>query len=989
MKMRFTLKTRSISTELTVSLFLLVLLVEGILLLIVYNRQSQFLQQELERKADIYAFNLSEVLGVPIWNIDDEQVENIGSGYTQNEILNGLYIRDSDGKTLFEFHKPQAIENHIKRYTKIAYKDQVVGSAELFVSIDKYNVDLAWLRNLIVLVLTGSLIVIFIATGFLLRVYIRRPLSVLQNGIDRVAKGDYSYKFDEIYHKELSGIANRFKEMATEIQHREISLKNEVSERKRTEASLRESERRYRSLNENIPVGVFRSKPSGEILNLNFAFLQMLDIPDVQVISQMRADDFYLRPEDRQRMLDEIDRERQVKGFECQLKKCGGDAIWVSISGRGIEDDNGRIKYIDGIVEDIHGRKMAEEAQREIRELRKRIFESSMIPIMVMDPETYAFVDCNPAAIAIYRFSSIAETLEKTPLDVSAPLQYDGSPSSAKMKYYVEKAIADGMVVFDWRHQHTDGEIWDAEVHLMRFQSEERQLLQLTIQDITERKQTEEALRRSEEQHRLLVESVPMAIGVATDDEQIEYVNPQFTALLGYHLDDIPDLKTWFQRAYPNPEYRTQVMHRWDRALAEAIAGGPATRPIEIEVTCKDGSNKSVELTGTMIGGKLYGVFSDLTERKLSEIQRKQLTSIIENSPNMVGIIDANYNIIYINPSGRKILGLGEDINLETFQIQNIHPEWVIEKSLDLYMPTAVADGTWIGESVILASDGTEIPVSQIIISHIAPTGEVDFYSTIIQDISNQKRSEAELMAYRDKLEDLVEERTSQLEKEIDERKNAERKISASLAEKEVLLREIHHRVKNNLNTVSNLLYLQSQTIEDNQITAAFQESRNRIQTMARVHELLHRSKSLARIDMDAYLKELSADLAEAFPHRSALLDTGAPDVKLEIDQAIPCGLIVTELVSNSLKYAFATDRLQNRISIELSAQGDDCRLVVADNGAGLPEGLNIDQARSLGLRLVEMLTRQLHGTFEVKSAPGQGTFFSVSFKAADPKEEE
>ncbi len=252
----------------------------------------------------------------------------------------------------------------------------------------------------------------------------------------------------------------------------------------------------------------------------------------------------------------------------------------------------------------------------------------------------------------------------------------------------------------------------------------------------------------------------------------------------------------------------------------------------------------------------------------------------------------------------------------------------------------------------------------------------------ICQDITERKRTEEELKAYREHLEELVEDRTSQLENEIEVRKKAEQQIAVSLGEKEVLLREIHHRVKNNLNTVSNLLYLQSRTIADSRITTAFQESRNRIQTMARVHELLYRSESLAQIDMDDYLKELAADLAEAYPHRSAVLDTSASGVKLEIDRAIPCGLIVTELVSNSLKYAFGTDSPGDRISVQLSQDGDDYRLLVADNGSGLPDGLNIEKASSLGLRLVGMLTRQLHGSFESLDSSGPGTRFSVLFKA-------
>lgn len=268
-------------------------------------------------------------------------------------------------------------------------------------------------------------------------------------------------------------------------------LRQDIDERKNAERLLRESERQYRSLYNNIPVGVFRSKPSGEIISYNLALLQMLDISEEQNISHMQAGDYYMAHEDRQRWLDKIYRDLQVKEFECQLKKSSGEAIWVSISARGIEDDSGHIKYIDGIVEDINSRKMAEVAQRESQEFRKRIFESSMIPIAVIDYETSAFIDCNPAATSIYRFSSIAETLGKTPLDVSAPMQYDGTPSPEKVRYYIEKAITEGMVVFDWRHQRPDGEIWDAEVHLMSFKSGERQLLQLTLKDITERKRAE------------------------------------------------------------------------------------------------------------------------------------------------------------------------------------------------------------------------------------------------------------------------------------------------------------------------------------------------------------------------------------------------------------------------------------------------------------------------------------------------------------------
>jgi len=146
----------------------------------------------------------------------------------------------------------------------------------------------------------------------------------------------------------------------------------------------------------------------------------------------------------------------------------------------------------DRLQRDIEERKATERKLRESEAFRQRIFESSRVPIIVMDYETLLYIDCNPAAVAIYRFSSKEETLTKRPLDVSAPIQHDGTPSAESAPYYIEKAIAEGMVVFEWRHQRPDGEVWDAEVHLMSFKNAGRQLLQFTLYDITERKRSEE-----------------------------------------------------------------------------------------------------------------------------------------------------------------------------------------------------------------------------------------------------------------------------------------------------------------------------------------------------------------------------------------------------------------------------------------------------------------------------------------------------------------
>ena len=257
-----------------------------------------------------------------------------------------------------------------------------------------------------------------------------------------------------------------------------------------------------------------------------------------------------------------------------------------------------------------------------------------------------------------------------------------------------------------------------------------------------------------------------------------------------------------------------------------------------------------------------------------------------------------------------------------------------------------------------------------------------DQVAVFVLNVTERKRAEAELARHRDRLEELVRERTAELEKEIAERKQAEERIQAALAEKEVLLREVHHRVKNNLNTIANILYFQAKTLEDKKALAAFQDSQNRIHSMARVHEHLYRSASLARVNMAAYFEDLAADMQQTCGTSPVSIRIDAAKEHLDIDQAIPCGLIVNELVTNSLKYAFreGTTNQRNEVTVRLTTQADQHILEVRDNGVGLPAGMDVENSASLGLRLVSMLTRQLKGRLTVDTAPEQGTKFTVSF---------
>jgi two-component sensor histidine kinase len=222
---------------------------------------------------------------------------------------------------------------------------------------------------------------------------------------------------------------------------------------------------------------------------------------------------------------------------------------------------------------------------------------------------------------------------------------------------------------------------------------------------------------------------------------------------------------------------------------------------------------------------------------------------------------------------------------------------------------------------------------------------------------------------------------------DITERKQAEEQVKASLKEKEVLLQEIHHRVKNNLQIVSSLLSLQSGYIEDHQVLTSFQDSQDRIRSMALIHERLYRSENLAQIDFAEYIQDLATYLFRSYnaTQRGITLNTRVEKILLDVDRAVPCGLILNELVSNALKNAFP-DGQCGEICIKLQADGPyQARLTVSDDGIGFPADLDFRITSSLGLQLVNTLVDQVEGIIKIERDPT--TVISITFATQQDKE--
>jgi two-component sensor histidine kinase len=209
--------------------------------------------------------------------------------------------------------------------------------------------------------------------------------------------------------------------------------------------------------------------------------------------------------------------------------------------------------------------------------------------------------------------------------------------------------------------------------------------------------------------------------------------------------------------------------------------------------------------------------------------------------------------------------------------------------------------------------------------------------------------------------------------------------VTKSLREKEVLLQEVHHRVKNNLQIMSSLVKLQSHYVNDNKMLEILKETESRIHSMAIVHSKLYMTKDYEKINFYDYVKNLTDNFwnTYGFKLKNISIKINISDFFLNIDTAIPCGLIINELVLNSIKYAFPDNR-SGEITIGLSHHNHErLTLNVRDNGVGLPENMKIQESDTLGIQLVTLLSKQMNGQVEIKSEKDKGTEFIITFEEA------
>ena len=460
----------------------------------------------------------------------------------------------------------------------------------------------------------------------------------------------------------------------------------------------------------------------------------------------------------------------------------------------------------------------------------------------------------------------------------------------------------------------------------------------------TDSKRIEEALQESEKKYHALFDSAPVGIGIADLEGKVLECNASMLKMTGFTLEEIKSSD--IGSTYVDPDER--------RLLIQNLQETGSVHDWEVRLKRKDGTIYYALLDAELleIGQRkvLLTTARDISEYKQAEKEKDRFLKAFDVSIDGITIADEEDRFIYVNEAYANIFGYPREELIGKTWRKITPPDIIVTTEKELSNTIHKKDiGIFFREVPGMKKDGMIIPTEVRGRGIWDEKGNYQGYICVVRDIT--------------------------------ERKQAEEQIKASLKEKEVLLREIHHRVKNNMQIISSLLKLQTGYIEDKKYLEMFKESQNRILTMSLVHEKLYRSKDFTKINFKEYIHDLANGVFQSYSGRSSniLMNLNIENVDLGIDSAIPCGLIINELVTNSLKYAFPGEK-KGEIKIVLGKiDGNKYELTVSDNGIGIPEYLDIRKTETLGLYLVSMLAEdQLSGKIELDRS--KGTEFIIRF---------
>lgn len=463
--------------------------------------------------------------------------------------------------------------------------------------------------------------------------------------------------------------------------------------------------------------------------------------------------------------------------------------------------------------------------------------------------------------------------------------------------------------------------------------------------------QNEKKLKESENRFRYIFEnSLDVAYKRKLESDQYEYLSPVIEKILGYSVEELISMPTSKVLELIHPHDLNKVKE----IFASAFSGKTNKYSLEYRIKQKNGKYKWLNDYGSIVQEKesaaLIGSIRDITEQKKAEDEsiesEEKYRTLFESNPNYTILLGLNGVILDVNAAAEDITGLSKDKFVgKHFTELEIFPEDVLSKHEGIY-------------PLLLKGEYVDPYESKI----YDKKGKVHWLETIWTVIKKDETPNSILVINND----------------ITKRKKVEYKIKASLKEKETLLKEIHHRVKNNLQIISSLLDLQERYVKNDPIAVnVLKESKNRVMSMAMIHEMIYKSKDLSHINFSEYIRNLISNIFQSYGANSSITSVkNIEQIYLNIETAVPLGLIISELISNSLKYAFPEDK-KGEILVSLT-KDEKFELTISDNGIGLPEEIDFNTESTLGLKLVRSLINQVDGTIQLDRT--KGTKYTITF---------
>jgi PAS domain S-box-containing protein len=777
--------------------------------------------------------------------------------------------------------------------------------------------------------------------------------------------------------------------MNPEIPPRQPAGETRARRRQTPEEALRQSEERYKRLIEAVTDYVFtvrveNGRPAGTGHGAGckavtgYSRKDFTDDPGLW-LRMVAEDDRILVTQQAEDILAGMD----AREIEHRIIRKDGKIRWVKNTPVLRHDGDGRLISYDGLIKDITDRKQTEEALRESEARYRLLVETLNEGIWVIDKD----------AVTTYVNPKMADILGYTVEEMNGRSLFMFMDEAGKRvcEQNIERRKKGIREQHNFEFLKKDGTRIYATLETTPIKGKDGEYLGAIagVTDITGRRQAEEALRESEERYSsLFFNNNSVSLLIDPDTGRIVDANDAAGRYYGYSRDQLRSMGICdLNRLSSDTVVRNLV-----RAKEEKAKHFISTHYLA------DGSKRYVEIySGPIrVQGKplFYSIIHDITDRKLAEEalreSEERYRTLIDRLPDYV-IVHRDGILLYVNPVAYSHLGYNEGTLIGKRVLQFIAPEChgTAQKAREQRMAGKEFAAY---EMKIVARDGSYRTV--LVNGAIINFGGRPANLNVLSDITALKLAEETILRANEDLEKRVFERTedlsnanAQLTAEISARARAEAEITRSLEEKELLLREIHHRVKNNLQIVASLLSLQSRYITDEKVLESIQDSQSRVRAMALVHERIYRSHNIAEINLREYLNYLTRQIFQFYairqdttgPQHPTAIEVSIGDIMTDIDTVIPIGLIINELVTNSLKHAFPPGS-NGTISIECTCEGASAlRFVYHDNGTGMPAGFDWKNTESLGLRLVNSLVDQLNGT--IRMGEGEGTTFIITVR--------